>query len=366
MNNIPICKNKPCCSSFSEDFSEVTQFFKNLTVPFSLQTGTLCGWRIRSKLAVRGTKEAPLIGLFKEHSHDVYEIPICAAHHPHINQAVSFIKKWMISYKIPPYQEKGHLGLLRYLQFVVERKTGRVQASFVISSHESEGFKEHLKKLLTESPENFWHSLWINKNPHPLNTIFSPDWERVFGPEWLEEEIAAVPAAFLPGSFGQANLEMFEKLIASIDDSLEKGDVLGEFYAGIGIIGLALAKKFQKVIFSESNPESQRCFDHMLASLDPSKLDYRLGNSLQALDILNEVDVVIVDPPRKGLGATFLNALQGTSRPKTLVYVSCGWPSFVRDVQILIENGWKIEKAEGYLFFPGTPHLETLCILRKV
>lgn len=349
------CPNKPCCSSFTGDYREAEDFFQKLNIPFPIISGNPCGWRTRSKLAVRGSIDNPLIGLFKEHSHDIYEIPKCAAHHPSINKAIALIKEWMIACKIVPYSE-NHKGTLRYLQLVVQRKTGLVQASFVI--FKDDNFQAHLEKLLVHN----WHSLWINKNPSPTNTIFSPHWELFYGPEWLEEEIAGVPAAFLPGSFGQANLTLFEKLIASIDSKLPSGGILGEFYAGIGIIAIALAKKFSRVILSEINPESKRCFDHMLPFLDSSKLDYRLGSALQALDLLNEVDIVIVDPPRKGLDLAFIKALK---RPKTLVYISCGFSSFMRDVEILLSEGWKMTKAEGYLFFPGTPHLETLCILSR-
>lgn len=356
MNN---CTNKPCCSPYTGDFPEAKAFFQQLNIPFPIIAGNPCGWRTRSKLAVRGTVDCPLIGLFKEHSHEVYEIPACAAHHPQINLAISLIKQWMISCKIPPYSEIGQ-GILRYLQLVVERKTGKIQASFVI--FKDENFRSHLKKLLDH---DIWHSLWININSSPSNTIFSPNWELFYGPEWLDEEIAGVPASFLPGSFGQANLTMFEKLIDSINTQLPPGDVLGEFYAGIGIIGIALSNKFSRVILSEINPESKRCFDHMLPSLDSTKLDYRLGSSLQALDILNEIDVAIVDPPRKGLTIPFLKALNGSKRVKTLVYVSCGFSSFVRDANQLLDWGWKIEKAEGYQFFPGTPHLETLCLFKR-
>lgn len=351
------CPNKPCCSPFTGNYQEAETFFQKLNIPFPIIAGNPCGWRIRSKLAVRGTIDTPLIGLFKEHSHDIYEIPKCAAHHPSINKAIANIKEWMIACKIAPYNESTQQGTLRYIQLIVQRKTGLVQASFVI--YKDDNFHHHLKKLLIHD----WHSLWINKNPAPTNTIFSPNWELFYGPEWLEEEIAGVPAAFLPGSFGQANLTMFEKLIASIDSSFSPGGVLGEFYAGIGIIGIALAKKFSRVILSEINPESKRCFDHMLPSLNSSKLDYRLGSTHDALDLLNEVDIVIVDPPRKGLDTAFIKALK---RPKTLVYVSCGFPSFMRDAEILLKEGWKMTKAEGYLFFPGTPHLETLCFFSRI
>lgn len=327
---------------------------------FPFHQGSKSGWRVRAKLAVRGKTGSPLIGLFKEGTHDVYELLDCADHHQKINEALKLIKNWMIRHSIAPYNEANHSGILKYIQLVVERATGKVQASFVVTN-EAE-FDQLLIALQKESP-SIWHSLWINLHPQPSNTIFSQNWHLILGEEWLQESIQGVHACFLPGSFGQANLEMFERLLNRATQLMPPHQHILELYAGIGVIGLALAKN--TLTLCESNPESKKCFDQMMKSQPHPNAYYHTMPSQNALAYLDESDLLIVDPPRKGLDPKLLQALQQPTTIKTLIYISCGADSFMRDVEVLEKAGWTLTNAEGYLFFPGTPHIETLAILKR-
>ena len=362
------CKNLPCCAEYKGNYEEVQSYFAVEKIPFRIIPGEKKGSRNRSKLAVRGTSQKPLIGLFYPGTHQVFEIPCCLLQNDKINQAVSIIKQWIIANQMTPYSEDGNRGTLRYIQCILERKTSSVQISLVLNSKDKpKGFDDSIQNLIQMCPKGFLHSLWINYNPSLVNVIFSPEWEHCYGKKWIEEEISGVPVCYLPGSFGQANLGMFEKLIDSIKKTIPSHKRVGEFYAGVGIIGLAVSSQSRSVILSESNPDSKICFDEMLNHLPEStisKVSYRLSKTEKVLDILNEVDVAIVDPPRKGLDRSFISAITH-SEVETLIYVSCGFPSLMRDLALLKEKGWKIIKAEGYPFFPGTPHIETLTFLER-
>lgn len=362
------CSNLPCCAEYKGNYEEVTSYFAVEKVPFRIIPGVKKGSRNRSKLAVRGTSHKPLIGLFYPGTHQVFEIPCCLLQNDKINQAVSLIKQWIIANKITPYAEEGNKGTLRYIQCVLERKTSTVQISLVLNaSSMPKGFDQAIQNLIQMCPPEFLHSIWVNYNPSVVNVIFSTEWEHVYGKKWVEETISDVPVCYLPGSFGQANLGMFEKLIDSIKKHIPSHKRVGEFYAGVGIIGLSVASQSRTVVLSESNPDSKVCFDEMAKHLPESiheKVSYRLSKTEKVLDILTEIDVAIVDPPRKGLDRSFISALTH-SEVETLIYVSCGFPSLMRDLALLKEKGWKITKAEGYPFFPGTPHIETLTFLER-
>lgn len=354
------CPNIPCCAPYKGGYEEIQAYFISKEIPFHIVPGKIEGSRLRSKVAVRGSSQKPLIGLFKPGTHEVYEIPCCILHHNKINEAIQKIKKWIVTHKIEPYSEKTHSGLLSYIQCVVERQSSKVQLSFVLKARSKE-FEKALLELIDPSI----HSLWINVNPGKSNTIFGAEWNLIYGEKWLKEEIAGVPVCYLPGSFGQANLELFEKLIESIHKQLPAEKRVGEFYAGVGVIGLRLSSKSSQVILSEVNPESKVCFEEMKRYLSKEILDkvtYRLAKTEEVLDILEEVEVAIVDPPRKGLDRSFIAALE-KSKVEILIYVSCGFPALIRDLELLKE--WKVIKAEGYPFFPGTPHLEILCFLER-
>ncbi len=362
------CNNLPCCADYKGNYEEVTSYFAVEKVPFQIIPGITKGSRTRSKLAVRGTSQKPLIGLFYPGTHEVFEIPCCMLQSDKINQVVQLIKQWITTNHIQPYSEAGNTGLIRYIQCILERETSTVQISLVLNTtSKPKEFDQAIQNLIQRCPPDFLHSIWLNYNPSVVNVIFSSDWEHCYGKNWIEEKIAGVPVCYLPGSFGQANLSSFEKLIYSIKKTIPSYKRVGEFYAGVGIIGLSVADQSRSVILSESNPDSKICFDEMAKRLPEAikdKVSYRLSKTEKVLDILDEIDVAIVDPPRKGLDRSFISAIS-RSEVENLIYVSCGFPSLMRDLALLKEKGWKIRKAEGYPFFPGTPHIETLTFLER-
>jgi len=361
----PHCKEGAgCCVLGPRDFppvyAEAQQFFKGLgLLALPLHRGNPVGWRLRSKLAIRGDRERPLIGLYKEGTHDLVEIPHCPMHHPKINLAVQYLKEFIQKAKLDPYDEKTGSGDLRYVQLDVQRSTQKVQLS-VVSKERCPQIAE-----LWELQPDFWHSLWNNVNTRRDNVIFGTEWQHLAGEKYLWETLLDVPVAYLPASFKQANLDLFEKMLETIPRHLSPTSKVVEYYAGSGVIGLTLARYCQSIICSEINPQSQECFEVSRKNLPPQdaqKLSFVTGSTDQLLNLLKQGDVIIVDPPRKGLEKSLVAALKNPSQSKTLIYISCGWNSFQRDCLSLLEGGWKLPAAEAYLFFPGTNHLETLAV----
>lgn len=341
-------------------YQNAKKFFNNLGIqPFHLNVGAIKGWRTRAKLAVRGTTGKPLIGLFEEGTHQVVEIPFCQVHHPAINKAVEKIKIWMINEQIAPYDERIGKGCLRYIQLVVECSTNKVQLVLVLN----EPLKNNsLKTLFSEE----WQSIWVNNNTRRDNVIFGSDWQRIIGEEWLWETIAGCKICFHPASFAQANLEMFDRLIEHIKPFIPKEADVVEYYAGVGAIGLSIVSDCRRVRCVEIVPLAKQCFDESFKKLSPDlqeRITYISGPSESHTELIQEESqVVIVDPPRKGLDSVLLKALCNAQRKTKLIYISCGWNSFQKDCKILLDHGWKLHHAEGFLFFPGSDHLETLAI----
>lgn len=371
--NIPICPHIAECAGCSENpsfnappvWQEVLSFIIPLQPPV-LHQGYPCHWRHRAKVAVRGVCGNPLIGLFKRNSHDVLPIPFCLVHHPRLNLAFEIIREWMIQNSILPYQEDTGLGELRYLQGVVQRESGLVQMTFVLNISDPHGekaqyWREQLEKLVNLHPA-LWHSLWLNFNDRKTNTIFGPKWSLAWGEEYLWENFKDVSVCYGPSSFGQANLPLFEKMLCRIVELLPEKSCVAEFYAGVGAIGLFIAAHCQWVRCSEINPFAESYFNLSRMKLPPSvasNLSFVTAPTHRALSILNEAITAIVDPPRKGLDPSLLSSFKKSSL-KQLLYISCGWESFKKDSQQLLADGWNLQSVDGYLFFPGTNHVELL------
>ena len=370
-NSLNSNKNSPekCCSDNPTVLNDAQRFFLDHGISnLPVHSDKAIGWRCRAKLAVRGSTTHPLIGLFKEGTHDVLEIPHCEAHHPKINEAVELVRDFMISEKIQPYDEKSLQGAIRYLQFVIHRPSNKVQLTIVMNSKQgSQSNFPWLEKLWNLGKENLWHSLWLNFNPRSTNTIFGPDWQPCYGPEWLWETFDNTSVCFHPSSFAQANLDLFEKMIVHIKKIILSHNRVAEYYAGVGVIGLCLVEKAQRIECCEINSMAKICFELSRSKLEPAlaeKIAFHESFAGKRLDLLNDAEIVIVDPPRKGLEAPLLKALKSASL-KQLIYISCGWDSFQKDCLELLQGGWKIQEAHVYLLFPGSEHIETLTVFVK-
>jgi len=350
---------------------DVERFFGSKGIQVHLHSGNATGWRYRAKLAIRGTATQPVIGLFEEGSHQVIDIPFCKVHHPAINQAVEYLRHFIKAEQIEPYSEQTCSGELRYVQVIVERSSGKVQLSLVWNAKDAKDpqIKKRMRSLaqlgdLKENP-GFWHSFWLNFNVRRDNVIFGEKWLLIEGEEYLWEKFGNTDICFHPASFAQANLDLFELMLKKIKQHVFEHDSIVEFYAGVGVIGLSLIDKCRKIVCCEVVPEAKRCFENSRSKLLPAladKIAFQLGSVEKMLHLLAEGQTVIVDPPRKGIHKSLLKALQQETSINKIIYISCGWPAFQRDCDALLFGGWKLKLAEAYLFFPGSNHIEILCM----
>jgi len=134
---------------------------------------------------------------------------------------------------------------------------------------------------------------------------------------------------------------------------------------------LHLADLVESLVCSDENPHNEVCFCTSTADL-PTKLRRRLsylrGAAATQIGSLSLADVLIVDPPRKGLDEEVVAALLPggvAAQLRLVLYVSCGFPALQRDVGRLQEGGWTVTHAEGFVLFPGADHLETFCVLER-
>ncbi|KAG6541565.1 hypothetical protein Mapa_017087 [Marchantia paleacea] len=421
---------------------DAVSFFKRHAVEdMSLTTCGVWHWRCRAKLAVRGTCDNPLIGLYEEGSHVVVDIPNCRTHHPRINAAVELVKDAIRTLGVEPYDEETQTGQLRYLQMVMttfnsslpatERYAeGKVQVTLVWNAREEKSVEA---ALLQPMADFLWrkgglgrrvatpilHSVWANFQTTRTNIIFGGKWRHLLGEQQLWERVGGADICFTPASFGQANLQAFEALLRRLQKKVKRDSAVVELYAGVGIIGISLAvtRACRSVKCVEVNKEARDSFQLSLARV-PESVDCKISwhcadASVSPINWLEGADVVIVDPPRKGLDAPVIEALrlaslrgQGKQKspsysnanrvekrpwivrakqdsvvkdsssdwqevmdvvwPDTLVYVSCGWESFKRDCAALTEgDAWHLDDGHAFNFFPGTDSIETLAVFKR-
>ena len=263
-----------------------------------------------------------------------------------------------------PYAERPHRGLVRALQGVVERETQRVQLVVVCNEASLDAARPLLDRVAASEAEGGLgarlHSLWWNGNPERTNTILGPAWARVCGPEAVRERIGEAQVFFPPGAFGQANLGLADRLVERVCAWVPRDLRVVEFYAGSGAFGLSLAAR-GPVVLNEIAPGGLRGLELGIAALPEARrarVRVEPGSAGDRAALVAEADVVLVDPPRKGLDAPLRDALCRV-RPPRLVYVSCDVASLERDLSAL-EDAYAIEEIVAFAMFPFTEHVETL------
>lgn len=360
VNKLSTCPHFPLCPScsFSEEppiYLEAKHYFEQKGFFFPLYKGEPIHWRIKAKLAIREKEGKIVFGLFEPGTHEILDSSKCSAHAKPIELALEKIKEKLF---LPAYKENG-TGLLRYIQLHVQRETEKVQVALVVTKKDP----ELLKILDILKDDELFHSIWLNIHPKISNTIFSDDWIHFSGEKVFFQKILDLSFAFHPASFSQVNIPLFEKMLLSIKESLPQNVKALELYAGNGVISLSLIDQCQEAFLVEKNPYSFISFQETIKGF-PQKTQEKVvfcSSSLEELQDFPESDTLLVDPPRKGLQ----NSIPDLTPFKRIIYISCHFPSFAQDSEKLEKMGFSLKKAEGYLFFPGSNHIEILGIFER-
>jgi len=347
--------------------------------------GPVKGWRTLAKLAVRpqklgrGPRGYPVIGLFKEKSHDIVAVPECQVHHPSINVCTKVVQQELRPCGITAYDDLNGDGMLRYVQVMVERATGLCQLTLVwnASSFKEIGAQAHLlgKVLWNRRDVALLHSVWFSLNTSSGNVILTSErskWKLIRGNYSVKEQFCGITAYFPPFSFRQANLSLFERIVERLADFVDQNSNVLEICGGVGLIGLSLLSKKQllSLVVTDMNASSEDGFTRSRDSLEPSlrpRARFLAASMDSAASSLHNVDTVIIDPPRSGISDALLQYLIKTSFKNRLrlMYLSCGLESFEKDARRLVTAGWKTTFVEGFLLFPGTQHVETLAVFDR-
>jgi 23S rRNA (uracil1939-C5)-methyltransferase len=330
--------------------------------------GPASGFRHRARLAIRGRVGSPKVGLFELGTHRVVQIPNCIVHHPSINRVAGVVRRALADARVSCYSDKAQQGLARYLQVVIERGSGTAQVVLVANSATSEPVGACLE-LIRERLGRELHSLWFNSQCTRSNVILGPDFEHCAGPAAVIERFGGGAIHYPPGAFGQSNLEVAERIIAHLRAEIPPGSRVTELYAGVGAVGLSILDRAGELRINELSAQSLLGLGLGIEALAPgerAKISVLPGSADTWRHAASDCDVLIVDPPRKGLDEALCDHLS-KQPPARLLYVSCGLESFLDDTRRLIEAGkLRLASLAAFDLFPYTDHAETVARFERL
>jgi len=180
----------------------------------------------------------------------------------------------------------------------------------------------------------------------------------------VEVEILGRRLRFPVDGFFQSNLSLVPTMVETALEGLGGRHAL-DLYCGVGLFAAFLEERFERVDAVESDPRSARFGPANLRTAvyhDAWAEDW--VESERAAGRLSDVDAVVVDPPRQGLTERAVRAVLAVA-PRHLRYVSCGHDTLARDLKLFVAAGYVLESVALVDLYPQTPHLETVCALRR-
>lgn len=306
------------------------------------------------------------VGFYATHSHRVVPCGDCLLQPEIFSRLTNAVENWIKKYCINIYNEEKHRGLLRHIFIREAQSTGEIMVCLVINGTFLPFADELISNLQAIAKENL-KSVQININTADTNVIMGEKCMTLFGEDYINDILCGVKIRLSPLSFYQVNHTMAEKLYKKVADY---GDVAGktvlDLYCGAGTIGLSLASEARKIIGVDIVPEA----------IEDAKFNAKENNTpnaefycLDAAEFAEKTnlnpDVVIVDPPRKGLTKDLITTITEKYLPKRIVYVSCDVGTFSRDIKIFGEKGYTLTEYTPADLFPRTSHCETVALLIK-
>ena len=336
-----------------------------LDVPPVLGMDDPAGYRNKTSLPAAGTVHDPVLGFFAPRSHAVIPIASCPNAMPQANRISSAFLAWMKSFRVEPYQEEAHRGLIRHLVIRVNR-----QGESMVTVAANGSRLPSADKLIESLRPLGVVSLWLNENRDITNVILSDRFHLLYGSETLPDTLCGLRFELSPASFFQVNPSQTEKLYQTALSfaGLKPEDTLCDVYCGAGTITLMMASHCRQAVGIEIVPAAVENAKRNAERNGIQNTSFYTGKAEECLPrLVSEglrADVIVLDPPRKGLDPAVIRAIARVS-PSRVVYISCNVATQARDAALFLEAGYHIQKVQPVDMFCWTSGIETVCLFSK-
>ena len=362
-------------------------------------------WEYRNKMEFSfgdEVKDGPLtLGLHKKGSfYDIIHVNGCRIVHPDFRLILDTVRDYCADNQIPYYRKNSHEGVLRHLLVRRSESTGELLVALVTSSqYEDVVMEEHLNKLsellqkqsLEGTLTGFLHII----NDSLGDVVKSDETHIIYGKDWFMETVLGLQFRITPFSFFQTNTKGAEVLYqrardyvltgaaktnASADTSADEaaqtedpentpsnalnnalsGKTVFDLYSGTGTIAQIIAPVAGHVIGVEIVEEAVEAARENAALNGLSNCEFIAGDVLKVIDEIEEKpDYIVLDPPRDGIHPKALKKIIDYGVPE-IVYISCKPTSLARDLVVLQESGYRVERVSCVDLFCSTVHVETV------
>ena len=322
------------------------------------------GYRNKSQFPVARDGRA---GFYRARSHDVIPATDCLLQTEQANSVAQAVEHWMREAKVAAYDERSGKGLVRHI-YVRTNREGQALVCLIVNGKKLPREAELVEKIRQACPDTV--GVVLNSNTRQTNVVLGDTYRTLWGEDTLTDTLCGNVFRLSIPSFYQVNRPQAEVLYGKAVElaGLTGEETVLELYCGAGTITLAMAGRAKQVLGAEIVPEAIENARENAKRNGVENVTFFCGDAGDVAEKLAaerlRPDVVVVDPPRKGLGEEVVNAVVRMA-PERVVYVSCDPGTLGRDVKRFAELGYRLQTAIAVDMFPRTCHVETVaCLVR--
>jgi len=356
--------DKPYLQQLADKQRDLSDLLSDLPVAEWCEpvTGPESAFRNKAKMVVSGSVERPLLGMLHRDGTpvDLCECPLYPASFPAV---FSVLKIFIARAGLTPYNVARKRGELKFLLLTESQKDGGMMLRFVLRS---DGKLAQLRAALPWLQQQLPQLKVISANIQPVHmAILEGDTEiPLTDVQRLEEDFNHVPLFIRPQSFFQTNPVVAEKLYATARDWVRgRGDIrsMWDLFCGVGGFGLHCATPQMKLTGIEISAEAIACAKESAVRLGLQNVEFQALDSTGFATGKGEVpDLVLVNPPRRGIGKALCEYLSHMA-PDTILYSSCNAQTMAQDLALLPD--YHILRVQLFDMFPHTAHYEVMALL---
>ncbi len=308
------------------------------------------------------------VGFYRARSHQVVHVEHCLIQKPEADALAQAVRDYIARFRVEPYNEATGRGLLRHL-YVRTSCRGESLACLLVNGSRLPHEQELVDMLRAAAPGVC--GVVLGENTRRGNAILGNRYRTLWGRDYLTDTLCGLELRLSVPSFYQVNHDQAQRLY---EKALEYAGLTGrelavDLYCGAGTITQVLARRARHVIGGEIVPEAIRDAEDSARRNGVENVEFLCGDASRLAAELRQrglrPDVICVDPPRKGLAPDVVEAAASMT-PGRIVYVSCDPATLARDVARFAPLGYCPVRACAVDLFPGTAHVETVCLLSKL
>lgn len=308
------------------------------------------------------------VGFYRARSHQVVNVEHCLIQKPEADALAQAVRDYIARFQVEPYNEATGRGLLRHL-YVRTSCRGESLACLLINGSRLPHEQEVVDMLRAAAPGVC--GVVLGENTRRGNAILGDRYRTLWGRDYLTDTLCGLELRLSVPSFYQVNHDQAQRLY---EKALEYAGLTGrelavDLYCGAGTITQVLARRARHVIGGEIVPEAIRDAEDSARRNGVENVEFLCGDASRLAAELRQrglrPDVICVDPPRKGLAPDVVEAAASMT-PGRIVYVSCDPATLAREVARFAPLGYRPVRACAVDLFPGTAHVETVCLLSKL